>query len=220
MIQRPRPGAVRSAVLGLALWLAAAAASAAVQVYSGRLNDGTNAALVGSGAWTGSTPPAADFTDDLAIANNVALYTLTLAFSGSVKFVSAGFGLGGVDPYFTLFRGIGPGATVLDSNNDQAITIGGDFSLTTTLLAGSYTLALGAYSNLSLAENLGSGMLGDGFTGLGQPGMLRNYGYELTVTTPDGGTVPEPGGALLALTALVALAAAGRARQRAATHAG
>ena len=35
-----------------------------------------------------------------------------------------------------------------------------------------YRIALGAFANMSFAENLGSGVLGDGFVGLGVPGVL------------------------------------------------
>jgi hypothetical protein len=50
---------------------------------------------------------------------------------------------------------------------------------------------MGAYANLSFAENLGVGSLGDGFIGLGQPDFLGNYYYELEVVTPDA-AAPEP----------------------------
>ena len=64
---------------------------------------------------------------------------------------------------------------------------------------------MGAYANLSFAENLGVGSLGDGFIGLGQPDFLGNYYYELEVVTPDA-AAPEPSSlALLALTGIVFL---------------
>ena len=65
------------------------------------------------------------------------------------------------------------------------------------LAAGSYTLALTAFQNLSFAENLGTGTLADGFTGVGNlyPGESLQYAFDLV--TPDLPT-PEPGtGALL-----------------------
>jgi hypothetical protein len=182
--------------------LAPSVCSADLFTFSGFVNSPANTALIGSAAWAGSTPPAPDFTDDFAIANNVAIYGLTVLTAGNVNFLSKGFAAGGVDPYFTLFSGFGDTATFLGSNFAQAFTTGGDFNLDFALGAGDYTIALGVFANMSFAENLGVGDLGDGFTGLGGPSFLGNYYYELDVTT--GGTavvVPEPSHLLAAAVA-------------------
>ena len=180
-------------------------AAAAVITLSGLLNDPGNAALRGSGP--APSPPL--FGDDLAIANNVALYQLSVSSAGFVQFDSNGFAAGGVDPYFTLFSGTGSGATFLGSNFAQAISTGGDFLLTFSLAAGSYTVALGVFENLSFAENAGSGNLGDGFIGLGEPASLGNSFYELAITTPDGPGPPlsEPSSVILLLLGLAATVA-------------
>ncbi len=185
-------------------------ALASTVVYSGNLANSANAALVGSGP---SMSPA-DFTDAAAVSNNVALYTLALSTIGSVEFVSSGFAEGGVDPYFTLFSGLGAAASFVGSNYDLAfLGGGGDFDLSFTLQAGSYVLALGAFANLSFAENLGAGSLGDGFIALGQETALGNGSYALTVITPDngggGGSMPEPASAFLVIGALLACRLAG-----------
>lgn len=159
---------------------------------SGRLNDQTNSALVGSDLG------AALFGDDYEIANNVAIYDVSVPMAGVVTFTSLGFGLGGVDPYFTLFSGTGTSATFLGSNYDQAFTTGGDFILPFTLAAGNYAVAIGVFANMSFNENLGSGTLGDGFTQLGGPGYLGDYYYELRVDYPTS-SVPEPSTWLLVL---------------------
>lgn len=194
-------------------------AVAGVLHFSGALDDSTNTALVGSAAWAGNTPAAADFAD---VANNVALYTLSVTTGGTVRFVSTGLAAGGVEPYFSLFGGTGAGATFIDSNDGQAFSTGGDFSLNEVLAAGDYTLALGAFANMSFAENQGTGSLGDGFIGLGESGSLGNARYALDVTLPDangggggggGGTpLPEPHAAWLSLAALAAALGA-RARR-------
>ena len=54
---------------------------------------------------------------------------------------------------------------------------------------------------MSFAENSGSGTLGDGFVGLGDPGSLGDGSYSLALTTP----VPEPSGTWLMAFGLVAV---------------
>jgi hypothetical protein len=163
---------------------------------AGNLGDPGNAALVGSDLG------APDFTDDNAIANNVALYTFYVPRDGSVSVVSTGFAAGGVDPYFSLFSGTGATAAFFDSNYAQATTTGGDFTWTGTLGQGSYEIALGAFENMSFAENFGSGVLGDQFIGLGDPNSLGDGSYSMTLTTP----VPEPSDSWLMAVGLAALA--------------
>ena len=175
--------------------LALAGTLAGATTFAGNLGDAGNAALVGSDLG------APGFDDENAIANNVALYTFATP-AGTVSIVSSGFAGGGVDPYFTLFSGSGGTATLLDSNYFQAISTGGDFTWTGTLAAGTYEIALGSFENLSLAENLGSGTLGDGFTGLGEPNSLHDGSYWLDLTTP----VPEPTGTWLMAVGVAALA--------------
>ena len=184
---------IRNGLAGATLALAATLAGATT--YAGNLGDAGNAALVGSDLG------APDFTDDNAIANNVALYTFSTA-GGSVSIVSTGFAGGGVDPYFTLFTGSGAAATLLDSNYLQATSTGGDFTWSGSLAAGTYEIALGSLENMSFAENLGTGTLGDGFIALGDPNSLGDGSYSLDVTTP----VPEPSGLLLMAAGFAALA--------------
>ena len=184
----------------LAAWsitvtLIAGANVASATTLNGYFNDPLNSALVNY-----DLSPA-NFTDDNAIANNVALYTLTVPVSGTVSIVSTGFAAGGADPYFTLFTGSGNSATFLASNYDQAFATGGDFSYSDNLSAGQYEIALGTFANLSLAENYGSGTLSDGFAGLGEPGSLGTDFYALTVTAP----VPEPPAYLLMLLGMFAV---------------
>lgn len=184
---------LRTGLAGTVLALAASLAGAST--LSGNLGDSGNGALVGSDLG------APDFTDDNAIADNVALYAFTVSVGGTVSIVSTGFAGGGVDPYFTLFSGSGNAATFLDSNYAQATSTGGDFTWTGTLSPGSYEIALGAFENMSFAENAGSGTLGDAFIALGDPNSLGDGSYLLTLSTP----VPEPASAWLIAIGLAAL---------------
>ena len=118
----------------------------------------------------------------------MALYTLTMPIAGLLSIVSTGFASGGIDPYFTIFKGSGAAGTFVDSNYVQAFSTGGDFSFTASLAAGDYSISLGAFANMSFAENLGTGTLGDGFTALGASAYTGDSSYRMLVTTP----VPEP----------------------------
>jgi hypothetical protein len=161
-------------------------------VFSGFLNDPANTALRASDL----TAPL--FGSDSEIANNVALFDLTITIAGPTRFLSTGFAAGGADPYFTLLAGSGIGTTFLGSNFAQAFSTGGDFDVTLPLGIGTYTVAIGVFANLSFAENSGAGTLGDGFTGLGVPEFLGSTYYEVQVTegSPD---VPEPSYFLIVL---------------------
>jgi hypothetical protein len=145
---------------------------------SGYLNNSGNTALVGSDLGS----PL--FADDFEIANNVAIYVISLSEPGTINVASKGFAAGGVDPYFTLFQGTGNSAPVIGSNFTQSFSTGGDFSLPFTLTPGLYTIALGAFANMSFVENLGTGTLGDGFIALGEPDDLGTFYYELEIGLP------------------------------------
>jgi hypothetical protein len=181
-------------------WLAASAgAHAATFTFSGKLDDADNAALHSSDL---STP---SFADVYAVANNVALYRFDVTTAGTVVFKTSD-GAAGVDPYFSLFKGVSNAATFVDSNY---FLPHGDFTMSMTLAAGSYTLALGAFDNMSFAENYGSGTLADGFIGLGEPDAVGNASYSIQVTTP----VPEPATAALLLAGAMACGLLSRARK-------
>ena len=143
-----------------------------------------------------------ELLDDAAKANNTALYTFTVTMAGTVTIASASFAGGGVDPYFTLFNGSGDTATFLASNYDQATTTGGDFPWSGTLGVGTYEFAIGAFENMSYAEQDSSQYtLYDGFIGIGDPNSLGSGAYSVTLTTP----VPEPTGLWMMSIGLAAL---------------
>lgn len=188
-----------------ALLASAAMATAASVTLAGRFDDAGNAALVASDLG------APSFTDDRAVANNLALYAFTLTTLGAVTIQSTGFASGGADPYFSLFRGAGADAALLGSNYAQAFSTGGDFLFSAWLDAGAYQIALGSFANLSFAENSGSGVLGDGFVGLGQAGALGDGSYRLMLTTLAS-PLSEPSALGLLVLGLLALATPKRSR--------
>lgn len=198
----------RAAALGLLATFGSAAVAMPL-FFSGRLDSPGNTALVGS-----DLGPA-QFAATLDVANNVALHAFTITTAGHYDLVSAGVSVGGFDPYVTIFSGLGAGATFFASNFDNAFSVGGDFTLPLLLAAGDYTLAVGAFANLSFAENLGVGTLGDGFTGLGSPASLDDGPYEITIDVgAEPVSVPEPAVPALCLAALAAMGAARGRRRR------
>jgi hypothetical protein len=165
---------------------------------------------------------------------DVFLYTFTLTESTPVSIQTWGYGgtatapggtnaqravvpPGGFDPYVSVFSGSGPGATFLASNDDgkcpPGATLTGhcqDATLTLVALpAGTYTLALSAFANMSFAENYGSGTLGDGFIGLGSfDTRTANFAVDIAFGTSPISQVPTLGRwHLMALTLTLALAA-------------
>jgi len=177
--------------------VATGASHAQSVVCSGCLDDPANTALL----FSDLTAPS--FVDERAVANNVALYALDVQAAGLVSIVSTGFGVGGTDPFFTLFRGADASAPVVGSSYAQALSTGGDFSQSAVLAAGAYRIALGAHANMSLAENLGSGVLGDSFIALGVSDALGDSRYRTVVDV--NAPVPEPAAAWLLAAGMAAL---------------
>ena len=144
-------------------------------------------------------------------ANGTATYKFSVSAASTVTIQSYGYGgsagarggtnlagavipAGGFDPYISIFVGAGPSATFLASNDDGACippsliaSVCADSSLSLTLSPGTYTLVVEAFDNMSLAENLGSGTLGDGFSGLGNydPSRTNNFAIDISGSFVD-----------------------------------
>lgn len=139
---------------------------------------------------------------------DVFLYQFTLSAPGTVAIQTWGYGgtqsaaggtnakgtavsPGGFDPYLTVFAGGSPAAVFRVSNDDGACPPGTlsagacrDATLSLPALpAGTYTLALSTFENMSFAENLGTGTLADGFIGLGSFGG-RTSGFAVDISGP------------------------------------
>jgi hypothetical protein len=158
---------------------------------------------------------------------------------GGTNAAGTAIGAGGFDTYLSLFSGTGTSATFLTSNDDGLCPPGaaGDGACADSTLqvddlpTGSYTLALSVFANLSFAENLGAGTLGDGFIQLGTyihlPSLTdrtSDYALDLeadgltviaTRTIPGVATaVPEAASLVLVATAFVAQVALRQLRRR------
>jgi hypothetical protein len=164
---------------------------------------------------------------------DVFLYSFTVPASGvpgpiNLSFQSFGYGggtnaagtlipSGGFDAYLSVFSGIGDTAIFLASNDDGKCPPGhaSPACEDPTLIlngvpAGTYTLALTVFDNISFAENYGTGTLGDGFTSFGDDyydaasNSVRTSNFAIDVTS-NAGFAPEPGSlALFAAGALIA----------------
>jgi hypothetical protein len=137
-------------------------------------------------------------------ANDVFLYQFTTSTTSDLSFQSWGYdggtnaaghviSSGGFDPYLTIFLGSGPTATFFSSNDDGCFGCADPSLFIGGAAAGTYTVALTAFDNLSYAENLGVPFtLGDGFTGLGYYND-RSSNFALDITSSAGfAPTPEP----------------------------
>jgi hypothetical protein len=221
MSYKPSTSRLPSLIAGAAICAATGCAWASSVVFSGAIDEcGSNSALRASDL---ATLSATDCPNDAARINNVAMYQFTVATAGSVSIQSddLGFGLGpnSLNLYFSLFSGTTDSAAFVSSSAGQ---LPGSYpSIATTLAVADYTLVISAWGRLngadaaneSLAESdpAGGENLGRGF--LGNLAMFSsdspNFGYHVTVTTPDGngggagGGLPEPATGALALAALI-----------------
>ncbi|CAN5432257.1 hypothetical protein BH11PSE9_BH11PSE9_17160 [soil metagenome] len=143
------------------------------------------------------------FITSFTLAAPSAVTIQTWSFGGGPNAAGTVIADGGFDPYVSLFRGEGTGATFLASNDDglcpprNAALACADSTVTIGSLAiGTYTLALTLPFNYSFAENYGSGTLGDGFIGLDSSfddgscaaTCTNAYAVDITYAVP----VPEP----------------------------
>jgi hypothetical protein len=184
--------------------------------FTGNLRTDATVTACGTGCTLGPTNSDGDYAQYAAV-----LRSFTLTSASSVDIVSFSYGggtngngtviaQGGLEPYLSLFDSAGDflsstyfgvtcpvGAKTNTSSGecfDVLLNAG-------NLAAGTYQVALSAYANMSFAENLGTGTLADGFTGLGNlfPGEDLHYAFDVDINSPTT-PVPEPStGALVAL---------------------
>jgi hypothetical protein len=187
--------------------------------FTGNLRTDATFLSCGSGCTLGPSDADGDFAQwaaavrDFHVGTASTMQGITFSYGGGTDGLGTVVAQGGFEPYLSLFDSSGdflastflgttcpPGAQTNTTSHQcfDVLLDGG------TLVTGDYQIALSAYENLSLAENLGAGTLTDGFTGLGNlaAGEDLHYAFDV-ILTPQGGAVPEPSPAWLYLGALI-----------------
>lgn len=189
-----------------------------------------NASLVAVVLVMGSVPARAalvSLTGNLAGDNATQLFSFTLAadanvtlrswsYAGGTNAAGSVIAAGGFDPVLALFSGSGASA-VLIGGNDDGLGVAADPTTglaldslldLSTLLAGTYTLALTQVANFANGPTLADGFLGAGSPGFGG----RSSAWAVDVLGIDmPASVPEPTTLALAMLGMAA-AAIGRPR--------
>jgi hypothetical protein len=208
-------------IVGLAavLFLTVGAKAGTIISFTGDLRSDANVIDCGSGCTLGAGDSDGDYAQWAAfvaafnVPVNETVQIVTFSYGGGTNGNGAVIPQGGLEPYLSLFDATGnflastyfgitcpPGANTNSSSGfcyDVLLDAG-------TLLAGNYQVAISAYLNMSLAENLGIGTLTDGFTGFGNlyAGEDLHYAFDIDLGAPSAAT-PEPGTfGLLALGAI------------------
>ncbi len=139
---------------------------------------------------------------------------ISFSYGGGVNGNATAIARNGFEPYLSLFDASGNflastffGITCPAGANTNVDTLqcydveldGG------VLAAGSYSIAISAFENMSMAENPG-GTLADGFTGIGNlaAGEDLHYAFDVILTSTTTSGVPEPGSVVLVTLAGVA----------------
>jgi len=195
------------------------AANAETISFVGNLRTDADVIACGPSCTLGSSNTDGDFAqwaavvDDFSVTSSSSMEAITFSYGGGVNGAGQTIAQAGFEPYLSLFDASGNflastffGTTCPAGANTNTLS-GECFDVSLdggTLGPGSYQIAISAFENLSLAENLGSGTLADGFTGLGNLNTGEDLHYAFDVVLTSTSPVPEPitasllGGAILA----------------------
>lgn len=186
--------------------------------FSGDLRTDATVLDCGSSCTLGPSNTDGDYAQWAAVVNTFVVNTgstmqaVTYSYGGGTSKTGPIVPAGGFEPYLSLFDASGDflastfaGTTCPSGAN----TVGGncfDVSLDGGFLVpGTYEIALTAFENMSLAENIGPPLLlADGFSGLGnlRAGENLSYGFDVILGDGSGPSVPEPATWWLLATAL------------------
>ena len=175
--------------------------------FVGNLRTDANVISCGAGCTLGASNIDADYAQWAAVVDSFTVSTasdmqaFTFGYGGGVNGAGTVIPQGGFEPYLSLFDSSGdflastflgttcpPGANT-NSDSGQCFDVSLDGG---TLAAGTYQIAITAFENMSFAENLGSGTLADGFTGLGNLVSGEDLHYAFDVVLSPATEVPEP----------------------------
>lgn len=233
----PRHIAARLTPLVLCLLTSIRPSLASTLSYTGDLRTNANITSCGPSCTLGASNSNGDYAQYAAVVVNFSVLApssmsaVSFGYGGGVNGAGTVIPQGGLEPYLSLFN---PAGTFLASTFPAASlcppgartnTLSGlcyDVRLNGgVLLPGTYELALTAFDNLSFAENLGTGTLADGFTGLGNlyPGEDLHYAFDVTLSPAVPTVTPEPPPFVLVGLSSLLGAAANLIRRRSTAHA-
>jgi hypothetical protein len=195
-------------VFGAAVFALFSTANAGTVSFTGDLRSDANFLDCGFACTLGAGNTDAEYAQwaarsvSFVVAVASPMSAVTFGYGGGINGNGAFIAEGGFQPYLSLFTASGdflgstffgvvcpPGANT-DSVSGACYDVGLDGGI---LAPGMYQLAISAFSNMSYAENLGAGVLADGFTGLGNlaAGEDLHYAFDIILDSPA--SVPEPG---------------------------
>ena len=179
---------------------------ASVLFFAGNLRTDANVTNCGSGCTLRTANSNSDFAQwavvvkTFTVTQTTTMEAVTYSYAGGTSESGAAVSAGGLEPYLSLFNAQGDfltstyfgttcpiGAASHDGNCFDVSLDGG------VLTPGTYTIALSAYQNMSIAENNGApATLADGFTGFGILAAGENLNYAFDVILPSEPSIPEP----------------------------
>lgn len=202
-----RPGHTVLFFLILSVYAVPNAAASTIS-YTGDLRTDATFNSCGLDCTLGSGSADADYAQWAAVVEtfHVAapspMQAITFSYGGGVNGAGTTIQPGGFEPYLSLFDSAGnflastfsgvtcPAGAHTNSLSGECFDVLLDGGV---LAAGTYKIAISAFENISFAENLGSGTLADGFTGLGglQPGEDLHFAFDVVLASATA-PAPEP----------------------------
>ena len=192
------------------LFFCSAPSLASTISFVGNLRADASVVSCGPSCTLGAADSDGDYAQYAAVVESFSVTTtstvtaVSFSYGGGVNGAGMTIAEGGLEPYLSLFDAAGnfqastfPDASLCPAGA-HTITLSGqcyDVGLDGGVLGpGTYQIALTAYENMSFAENLGSGTLADGFTGLGNlaTGEDLHYAFDVTLTPSSPTVTPEP----------------------------
>jgi hypothetical protein len=189
-------------ILAITIGCAATSAQATVLSYIGNL--GTDATVLPpfpSPYTDGDYAQWAAVVDTFHVGTTSTMEAITFDYGGGTNGNGTVIAEGGFEPYLSLFDAAGNflastyfGITCPVGANTNSVSFACyDVELDGgTLAPGDYQIAISAWENMSYAENLGTGNLSDGFTGLGNLAAGEDLHYAFDVILASTVPVPEP----------------------------